>query len=120
LAVALREAFQAADMPWRSVREVPGQGLEGFEGDGVCWRLGTAAWAGNEAGDRSAATQSVLSRNGVPLARFIFDERLRDDAVAAVQALQNDGVRVRLLSGDVRPVRKPSRRPSASHRRAAR
>jgi Cu2+-exporting ATPase len=46
----------------------------------------------------------VLSRDGQPLARFTFDERLRDDAAAAVQALQREGVTVRLLSGDT-PVR---------------
>jgi P-type Cu2+ transporter len=39
-------------------------------------------------------------RDGQPLLRFAFDERLRDGAAAAVAALRDDGVEVRLLSGD--------------------
>jgi len=100
LAIALREAFAATDVAWRSVREVPGLGLEGVDGDGACWRLGAAAWAGADAGAQPAGTCTFLGRDGATLARFAFDERLREDAASAVQALQDDGVQVRLLSGD--------------------
>src|SRR5262249_15126907 len=79
---------------WRSVHETPGQGLGGIAADGTCWRLGAARWAGAE-GDGT-----VLACDGAPVARFVFDERLRDDARAAVQSLHADGVRVMLLSGD--------------------
>src|SRR4030095_13682285 len=47
-----------------------------------------------------AGTRSFLAGDGVPLACFTFEERLREDAAAAVQALHDDGVRVCLLSGD--------------------
>jgi Cu2+-exporting ATPase len=100
LAMALRESFAASDAVWHSVREVPGQGLEAVDGDGARWRLGAAAWAGVHRPDASAGTRSFLARDGVPLACFTFEERLREDAAAAVQALHDDGVRVCLLSGD--------------------
>jgi Cu2+-exporting ATPase len=62
----------------------------------------------------------VLARDGVPVARLRFDERLRDDARAAVQALREDGVAVRLLSGDTAQRGGPSGRRWISPRRAVR
>jgi Cu2+-exporting ATPase len=41
-----------------------------------------------------------LSRDGAPIACFRFTEALRTDAVAALRALERDGVRIALLSGD--------------------
>ena len=116
LAAALRDAFAAADMAWRDVQEVPGQGLQGRDAAGRRWRLGSAAWVGeglsDAPGESSTAqapasdpgTQTTLGCDGHALLRFVFDERLRADASAAVRALQADGVRVHLLSGDD-PVR---------------
>jgi Cu2+-exporting ATPase len=100
LAGALRERFEAANMSWREVRELPGHGLEGVDADGCRWRLGAAAWAGAESADNGQGAQTCLGRDGRPLARFVFDEHLRDDAVAAVRTLQGDGMGVCLLSGD--------------------
>ena len=104
LAAAVREAFAAADMAWHDVREVPGQGLEGIDASRRRWRLGVAAWVAEWADDQPTyavgATQTWLGRDGHPLMRLVFDERLRSDACAAVCALQADGVRVQLLSGD--------------------
>ena len=96
-------------MRWHDLRDVAGQGLEGIDAAGRRWRLGTAGWAGAPGSpdttarievEPSAGAQTCLGCDGQPLLRFVFDERLRDDAVAAVRALQADGVRVRLLSGD--------------------
>ena len=100
LSVALREAFAPAAIGWRDLREQPGQGLEGVDDQGRRWRLGSAAWTGAPTSDHSSGAHTSLALNGQPLAHFMFDERLRDDARAAVQALQADGVRVVLLSGD--------------------
>ena len=104
LAAALRDAFEAADMPWREVQEVPGLGLEGRDARGCRWRLGAAEWVAEQTDTQAPAatqgTQTCLGRDGHALVRFMFDERLRNDAVAAVRALQADGVRVHLLSGD--------------------
>ncbi len=100
LSVALREAFAPAAIGWRDLREQPGQGLEGVDDQGRRWRLGSAAWTGAPASAHSSGAHTSLALNGQPLAHFMFDERLRGDALAAVQALQADGVRVVLLSGD--------------------
>jgi P-type Cu2+ transporter len=98
LAAALRDAHAATGQAWSEVSEVPGSGIQALDAQGHRWRLGSAAWTGAEAD--SGQTQVFLARNGQTLARFVFDEQLRDDALAAVQALQADGVRVGLLSGD--------------------
>ncbi len=113
LAAALRESTVAADMAWHGVREVAGQGIEAADEAGCVWRLGAALWVGAparndecdaadvaDAGDAADGAQTSLGCDGRPLLRFVFEERLRDDAVAAVRALQADGVRVCLLSGD--------------------
>ncbi len=116
LAAALRETFTAADMAWHEVHEVPGLGLEGSDASGRRWRLGGVGWVSSgvvgEVDESTAApaldleprAQTHLGCDGRSLLRFVFDERLRSDAVASVRALQADGVRVHLLSGDD-PVR---------------
>jgi Cu2+-exporting ATPase len=122
LAQALAEAAgvapASAGTSWQAVREQPGHGLSALDGQGVEWRLGFAAWVGavaeaqndraedaahgqdDERKDTEGAPRVWLGRAGRPLAFFSFDERLRDDALAAVRALHALGVRVELLSGD--------------------
>ncbi len=102
LAVALAASASAEQMAWqRPTRSCPVRG----------WRASTAracrgAWVprpGRAPGRPTTVAQSArcwLSRNGVPLLRFDFDESLRADAAQAVDALQRDGVAVQLLSGD--------------------
>ena len=116
LAAGVRDAFAAADMAWREVQEVPGNGLEGSDAAGRRWRLGSVAWVREALPDPpdgwstaqapacATGTQTYLGCDGHLLLRFVFDERLRPDAIAAVSALQADGVQVHLLSGD-EPVR---------------
>jgi Cu2+-exporting ATPase len=99
LAAVLRELDTARPCAWREVRELAGAGIEGIDDSGDRWRLGSAAYAG-AAPVNGGATQTWLARNGRPLARFVFDERLRPDAAEAIAALQADGVTVHLLSGD--------------------
>lgn len=98
LAAALREAHAATAQAWNEVNEVPGSGIQAVDAQGRAWRLGSAAWTGAPAG--GGQTEVYLACDGRALARFVFDEQLRDDAVAAVQALQADGVQLGLLSGD--------------------
>lgn len=101
LSVAAREAFPAAGIAWHDVRETPGLGLEGTDDHGCAWRLGSATWAGatEDVGHMQGA-HVWLGRDGRPVARFDFDEAVRDDAPAALRALQAQGVRIHLLSGD--------------------
>jgi P-type Cu2+ transporter len=96
---AVSDAFEAQPMVWREVREVPGAGLEGTDEQGHQWRLGSATWATGSI-EKDMVGTCHLSRNGDALLNLQLTELLRDDAAAAVRALQADGVRVQLLSGD--------------------
>ena len=115
---ALVGAVQAANLPdaqrWlvAEVHEVGGMGLTAQLVD--AWGLmpactvllGSPHHARQPQGGAESAQQVVLACYSgdaavtTELARFDLSEDLRPDAVAAVQALQQAGVKVRLLSGD--------------------
>ena len=115
---ALAAAASAQPLPsgrWQVVglQEDAGQGLTATVEDATgavaarTVHLGSARHAGvaNDAG--GAALQVVLSEQAadgalIELARFDLVEDLRAEASAVVQALQQDGVAVQLLSGDRR------------------
>ncbi|AKJ28647.1 heavy metal translocating P-type ATPase [Caldimonas brevitalea] len=112
--VARAVALEAQDAPRVSLallRELPGQGLQGEDMQGRCWRLGSAAHAcpGAELAE-SEGPQAWLSVDFAPVARFCLEESLRPDARAALAQLRADGVELMLLSGD---------RPQAAARVAA-
>jgi Cu2+-exporting ATPase len=79
----------------RDVTEHPGFGLEARDGQSVI-RLGRPGWAGTDAGDDGVA----LTRDGVILATFRFDDRLRPGAHETMRALTADGLPIEILSGD--------------------
>ncbi|ALA17873.1 MULTISPECIES: heavy metal translocating P-type ATPase [unclassified Chelatococcus] len=95
IAAAAQDRVRLAPV-FDSVGEHPGLGLEATAG-GHVYRLGRAAWA---LGDASGITGTVLSRNGRLIAGFSFADRLRPGAQQAVRALQAEGLRIVLLSGD--------------------
>lgn len=76
--------------------EHPGLGVEA-EINGRLYRLGRSAWA---AGKDQPGT--VLACDGRPLTSFTFEDVLRPGAAEAVQALQEAGLAVEILSGDHR------------------
>ena len=99
LAKALARENQASGAAWRELAETSGQGIQGRALDGSLWRLGKGPAlhaAANDAGD----AETWLCCDGLPVACFHFAETLRVEAVAAVHALECDGVRVALISGD--------------------
>ncbi|MBO9680013.1 MAG: cation-translocating P-type ATPase [Acidovorax sp.] len=110
---------EAARWLAEDVRETAGQGLEGTlrDAQGLCpprkLRLGSDRHAGTLR-EEGAVQQAVLAEvvDGMPceLARFDLREDVRPEAAAVVQALQQAGVQVQLLSGD---------RPQAVRRVAA-
>lgn len=105
LSKALAQALSTADAPrfgWRDAIEQPGLGLQARDEQGRHWRLGSAGWAGAAAAD-GGQPQVWLACDGVPLACWRFDERVRPDVPQAVRRLQADGVRFTLLSGDAAP-----------------
>jgi P-type Cu2+ transporter len=74
------------------------------------FRFGSADFCGVPALDVDAAQVHLSDATGW-LASFVLRERLRDDAKAAVRALQAQGIAVQLLSGD---------RPAAARAMASR
>ena len=127
---AAGQASAAAGPQLQAIAEVPGQGLQGLDAQGRCWRLGSARFVTDRRdADRALAGQAVEDRDvdalalglmsaepgpgpdtglaatwlgcdGQLLARFDFDETLRPDARAAVDGLRAQGLQVLLLSGD--------------------
>ncbi|TSA13096.1 MAG: cation-translocating P-type ATPase [Comamonadaceae bacterium] len=103
----LAAAQQGSAVGWtaRAVQEVAGAGLRGWvlSSQGVPGeveiRLGSAEFCGMGAA-RSDFLQAHLSDEQGWLATFELHEDLRPDARQAVAALQRDGIRVCLLSGD--------------------
>ncbi|MBX9716665.1 MAG: cation-translocating P-type ATPase, partial [Burkholderiaceae bacterium] len=109
LAQALCEAepaSAAAASGWSSLREQPGAGIEGQDAQGRHWRLGSAEWVrGTDVAVRGsmedrAGLETWFGPVGQPMARLRFDETVRPDVSTALSALQAEGVRVTLLSGD--------------------
>ncbi|WP_395322212.1 heavy metal translocating P-type ATPase [Variovorax sp. UC74_104] len=88
------------------VAETAGRGIEGLmrrlraaADTGCPVRLGSAAFCGVAALDVDAAQVHLADGQGW-LASFVLAEELRADAAAAVAALREQGLTVRLLSGD--------------------
>jgi P-type Cu2+ transporter len=107
LVLAAEAAGVTSAGEWRAVSETPGRGLQALDERGRSWRLGSARWAGavnnpsDAAPDDAAAGTAVwLACEGVPLARFEFQESLRDDAAASMARLRERGLELALLSGD--------------------
>lgn len=116
LAQALRKQVggQAEPVAWTELLEQPGAGLQGVvaaEPGLARYRLGSAAWCGvvlaeTDVPQRPAVWWACSLGEGdawTPLARFEFDETLRADAAACVNALRERGQSLHLLSGDQAP-----------------
>ena len=108
---ALVAAVPAETGRWAvdGLAEEAGQGLSARVSDGAGAvrqiRLGSASHAGVAPQDGSTALQVVLSEQtaegqSLELARFELTEDLRAEAPAVVQALEQEGIAVHLLSGD--------------------
>ncbi len=119
-AVAAREADASAmALPLPGLidrREIAGQGMQARLEDGSTVRLGSAAFAlagigAPDDGQPPQAPRVWLADGHGWLATLVLCEVLRDDALAAVQALQALGVRCWLLSGD----RQAAARQVAAH-----
>ncbi|SIT54859.1 Nitrogen fixation protein FixI [Mesorhizobium prunaredense] len=84
-----------------AVSEHPGFGIEATA-RGSTWRLGRRGWAGWKArtGGESRYGGTVLTKDGIIVASFVFKDALRPDARAAIEQLNNARVSVEMLSGD--------------------
>jgi len=79
--------------------ETAGQGVEGLI-DGRRARLGRAAFVGVNGGD-ARETELWFGFEGDVKIRFVFEDRPREDAAAAIRQLRGMGLSVEVLSGDL-------------------
>lgn len=87
---------------FEAVREDPGYGVEG-RADGSTWRLGRAEWAlarSDGIADEGQGSGAMLARDGVLVASFEVEDRLRPGAAEAIADLSRQGVAVEMLTGD--------------------
>ena len=96
LSKAIAAAF-SSDVELTDIVEHPGFGTSG-ELNGEAVRLGRADWCGAKAGDQTSVWLKIGEAEPVA---FLFEDQLRDEAAATVAALQEEGLSVHLLSGDV-------------------
>ncbi|MER9226542.1 MULTISPECIES: cation-translocating P-type ATPase [unclassified Mesorhizobium] len=86
-----------------AVTEHPGFGIEATD-VGSIWRLGRRGWAGWKARTGGEGKHgyggTVLTKDGIVVATFNFDDALRADARAAIEQLNDAGISVEMLSGD--------------------
>jgi P-type Cu2+ transporter len=84
-----------------SVSEHPGFGIEATV-MGSTWRLGRRGWAGWKArtAGESRYGGTVLTKDGIIVASFVFEDALRADARAAIEQLNSARISVEMLSGD--------------------
>ncbi|MDG3042572.1 heavy metal translocating P-type ATPase [Roseicyclus marinus] len=101
LATSLAKALRSAGISCAEVnglREVPGHGVEGLW-RGQVVRLGRATWLGAEAPEETATFLKIGETAALTLR---FADTLREGAAEVVEALQRQGKRVILISGDTR------------------
>lgn len=105
----IARAFGRATVTAEDVESMPGHGLQGRV-DGQLLRIGQAAYVCELS---QHAPPSIPGENGQwlmlgneqgPLAWFVLNDRLREDAAELVAACQQRGWEVMLLSGDTSPM----------------
>ncbi|CAN7272973.1 cation-translocating P-type ATPase [Mesorhizobium caraganae] len=88
---------------FRALTEHPGFGIEATDA-GNTWRLGRRGWAGWKARTGGEGKHdyggTVLTKNGMIVASFAFEDALRADAGSVMAQLNDAGVSVEMLSGD--------------------
>ena len=99
LSRALASQVPADAVAWSQVHESPGAGVSARDPQGCEWRLGSADFVGAASGP-SDALQLWFGCAGRDALRLDFDESARPDAARAIAQLKQQGIEVRLLSGD--------------------
>ena len=87
---------------WQTVQEHAGLGVSALDEQGREWRLGAAQWVDARPTALAGEERVWLGCNGQALAAFSIEEALRSGAAEALQALRDDGVQLKLVSGDSR------------------
>ena len=103
LSRAIVHGFEQTPAALAGITEVPGKGVEARV-DGTLWRLGSPGWCGVAPKDGREPEGVWLSRDGVGLGNFVFEDEVRPDARDTIGALRQMHLPVRLLSGDAAPA----------------
>jgi Cu2+-exporting ATPase len=90
---------ESTEIVVEQVKEVSGAGLSANSSIGTL-KLGSLAFCGLENLDRMAASSVHLVSEHGWIASFMFEETMKPDVAASVQALKQQGIQVQLLSGD--------------------
>lgn len=88
----LRQECQGGE----GVEEVPGSGIQ-CEAGGHQWRLGKPGWANDET---DSGADLVFCCGHETLARFHFEEQVRESSRELVRQYSNNGYSIHILSGD--------------------
>ena len=103
----VRDTVPAPTPSFGSVSEIPGGGLEARDGADV-YRLGNVTFACGAGSANSPAdspySEVILSRNGIDLGRFLFDDTLRPGAAETIRQLDAAGLETSMVSGDRQTV----------------
>jgi Cu2+-exporting ATPase len=105
----IARAFGRATQAAERVDNIPGLGLQGWVADRQL-RIGQAAFVSELSGQAPPEIPAdrgqwlLLGDRQGPLAWFVLDDRLRDDAPALLAACRERGWQVLLLSGDSSPM----------------
>lgn len=105
----IARAFGHATARVEALENIPGLGLQGIV-EGRCLRIGGAEFVSALSGCTAPAISGergqwlLLGDEQGPLAWFVLDDRLRDDAPALVEAARGRGWQILLLSGDSSPM----------------
>lgn len=89
----------AVFVPLKNVVETKGEGISGTDDEGNQWQLGSFKMLNEEQQSRYAFDLHVL-RNGVWTGGLNVEDELRADAADAIKALNAEGYKTILLSGD--------------------
>ncbi|ESY25782.1 MULTISPECIES: heavy metal translocating P-type ATPase [unclassified Mesorhizobium] len=96
-------AVSSSQHKFDAVTEHPGFGIAATAA-GITWRLGRRGWAGWKARTGGEGKHgyggTVLTKNRMIVASFVFEDALRLDTRAAIDQLRNAGMCVEMLSGD--------------------
>ncbi len=105
----IARAFGHAKAPVEALQNVPGLGIEGVV-EGRRLRVGQAEFVSELSASPAPAINGeqgqwlLLGDEQGPLAWFILDDRLREDAPALIEAARGRGWQILLLSGDSSPM----------------
>jgi Cu2+-exporting ATPase len=83
----------------RDITEHAGQGVQGYYGEDVV-RLGSRAWCGDMSASADTQLELWLQVGSRKPVRFMLADVLREDSKQVIEALQQRGMKLVMLSGD--------------------